>query len=365
MYSSLLVPLDGSRLAERALPFAMKLARATGGQLLLVKSVSDEVGTERPAGSQPGSLAAVRADIQELANSLCSEGVPTQALVDERPPVEAIVEIARQHEVDLIVMSTHGRSGVDRWLSRSVAEQVLREAPSPVLLVPSSCDRAWSPGAGATGRRVLVPLDGTGMAEEALPAALAIAGLLGDELQLVQAVDPLAYAYGEALADRGPEASDEIAQSRSYLERQAEVVQRGGGQALIDTAIGSPVGVIADRARDRAVDAVVMVTHCRDGVEQLIFGTVAGDVLHQVRVPLLLLRPGDLQEPDTTTDAHSQSKPATEPAIEISLSPKEAHLVRLGLQQLLYHAAPDAPEIAALSSLLARVGDLADHAHHA
>ena len=125
MYKRIMVPLDGSDLSQTALPHALELCRGLGATLLLLY-VRD---------TRHGSAEASRRFLDFTRRQHASDGVAIETLVREGPVAEAIVRAAEQEQIDVIVMATHGRSGLQRAVYGSVAEQVLRSSTKPVLLV--------------------------------------------------------------------------------------------------------------------------------------------------------------------------------------------------------------------------------------
>lgn len=143
MYQRLLVPLDGSGLAEEALPHALNLAGRLGSELILLRVVVSPYAIVAPdlvlAGTDP-NLPALNLQAQQYLDSVAarlSRGIPFRTIVSEGPVAEAILDHATALDVDLIVMSTHGRGGVLRWVYGSVAERVLQGSACPVLLIRS------------------------------------------------------------------------------------------------------------------------------------------------------------------------------------------------------------------------------------
>src|SRR6266540_169598 len=183
---TLLVPLDGSELATRALPYAAALARMTRGRVLLV-----HVGlvTTLHEGERHTAIAAssdVRSLLADAAEWLRTQGVEGQATVVDGDVPPNLLRVARERGADLIVMSTHGRSGLGRVLYGSVADRVVHEAVLPVLLVPAAAEVAW-PDEGRL--RILLPLDGSDTAERALGPLGELAGATGAELVLLRVVE--------------------------------------------------------------------------------------------------------------------------------------------------------------------------------
>jgi nucleotide-binding universal stress UspA family protein len=200
MYRSIVVPLDGSAAAERALPFAEALARRGGARLLLVQAVNVHamVGAD-PTEAQVQALAEARAYLDETAARGAGQGIAVDTAVPYGPPAEEIVAEVRLRGADLVVMTTHGRAGPGRWVYGSVAEGVLAHSPVPVLLLQSWLgERPWR--RLHEKARLLVPLDGSPFAEAALPVAIDFIQQFGGELQLVQAVPPQDDLVADAAA---------------------------------------------------------------------------------------------------------------------------------------------------------------------
>jgi len=141
MYEKILVPLDGSELAERAVRHAEEIARGTGAEVLLLQSVFIPMPIVPEAVLIAGGKAVEDTSriaveyLEKTAASMRAEGYRVRTMIDERPPADAILHAADREEVDAIVMSTHGRSGLSRLVMGSVAESVLHATRRPVMLV--------------------------------------------------------------------------------------------------------------------------------------------------------------------------------------------------------------------------------------
>jgi nucleotide-binding universal stress UspA family protein len=144
MYKEILVPLDGSELAEAAVPHALELAKAFGAQVALF-SVVEPIGVY-PQPGVVGPVVSIAVNVEEemenirqylekVADRLKAEGIRVQRVVREGDPASLICDYAQESKADVIVMSTHGRSGIQRWVYGSVADRVLRGAKIPVLLI--------------------------------------------------------------------------------------------------------------------------------------------------------------------------------------------------------------------------------------
>ena len=273
MTRRVLVPLDGSPLAERALGCAAPLARATGARLLLVRasgSGSDEEWSEELA------LERARHDLRATATRLRRDGLAVDWVARAGDPSRAIVEAARERAVDLIAMGTHGRRVGDGWGYGSVADEVIRRAPGlPVLLVPASCD----PVRHADRPRIVVLLDGSALAEQILPPVGELARGMDGSVVLLRADERAGPATESYLRDLA---------GASALEGVAVDVRAEPGD--VRQAVS---------ATERAVggaDVIAMATHGWTGLERVLMGSVAADVLRGTTCPVLVLRPVGLRD---------------------------------------------------------------------
>jgi nucleotide-binding universal stress UspA family protein len=301
-FRSILVPLDGSPLAEQAVPLGARIAEEAGSTLRLALVHQTPPPNPDAAGlfasvesatreSEQGYLHAMEAKLRERGRRVSSAVM----LTGEGGPGPALVEYVRQMDIDLVVMATHGRGGIRRaWLG-SVADHLIRNLEVPVLLVrqhegePPAADH--SVGAG----RILVPLDGSPLAEEALDAAASFARIWGTQLTLLQVVRPALASTDSAFSlrsdyDEGLTAVCR-AQAQEYLD---EVVDRlhGHGVGASGTAIlgWNVADSILEAARPDGVALVVIATHGRSGLGRLVLGSVADELVRGAQVPVLVWR---------------------------------------------------------------------------
>jgi nucleotide-binding universal stress UspA family protein len=286
-FKRLLVPLDGSALAERALPFARALAHLVQGDLILVQAALARGAHADPLEAQLKAAA----DAEDYLARLASQHQADYAIetsVPFGPPAEEIVNVASLRAADLIVMTTHGRTGLSRMLVGSVAQTVLRKTALPVLLVRGDLPiRCWEAGL----RTILVPLDGSEPTEMVLPHLASLAAQANARLVLLQVITqrpPELAAYD--LVYRPEEEAAQGEAARAYLARLASGLSQQGLQVEIALAHGRPAEQIAERASALRCDLIAMSTRARSGLGRLIVGSVADDVLHSAQLPLLLLR---------------------------------------------------------------------------
>jgi nucleotide-binding universal stress UspA family protein len=189
-------------------------------------------------------------------------------------------------------MASHGYTGIKRWTHGSVAERVLQSASAPVLLVRAKEEVSKGLPEACPCHRILVPLDGSGVAEQVLPAVTLIARALGCEVILFQV--PIVYASGSLMGEwyLPWQGSFETAEqdSRDYLERLARDLEQQEIQASTATWVGPVAESIIDYAEVNEVDLVAMCTHGRTGLARWALGSVADRVLRAGAKPTLLVR---------------------------------------------------------------------------
>jgi nucleotide-binding universal stress UspA family protein len=293
MLTTILVPLDGSPLAEDALPYAERLAEASSARLVLTRVLP--VFSTAPPYEDLTSVDEAREYLQRIAARLTTRGrqVDTSAVWGD--PVEMILERVHSTQADLVVMATHGRSGPGRWLYGSVAEQVLRRAPVPVLTVPPQAGGAWP---AERPPKILVALDGSKLAEAALPPVAELAAHLGAPLVLVQVI---AFPPFSLCADDGAylaafDCDAAIASAQDYLAGVAAGLGPAVGRVDGRAAVGQPSVAIGELAQQEGADLIAMATHGRHGLARLVLGSVATATMRQTTVPLLLIRPASLRD---------------------------------------------------------------------
>lgn len=306
MIERILVPLDGSALAERALPFAVRLAAATGARLLLMHG-AEPVATLHQPPLDIETFARRLRESEAIGALTATRRIEIEAVGRKIPidtAAEAICQAAADQQADLIVMSTHGRGGLGRWLYGSVADQVLRRAPAPVLLISATCDHEW-PAHGPL--RILVPLDGSKLSEAVLGPVGELAATLPAELILVGATGPLEYGYADGVPFTRTGLEGALEEVRAYLGGVAERLRADGHAVEVVAEVGRPGPVIEVAAREQKADLIAMATHGRGGIARLALGSVATETLQRAGVPLLVTRPVGVRQPAEATSARAQS----------------------------------------------------------
>jgi nucleotide-binding universal stress UspA family protein len=292
----ILVPLDGSALAERALPCATALARALPAELVLFQAVSLpsylKAVLTRGESTADVLLAQLVVEAQDyltrLSGQLQETGVIAHATVRQGPAAEGIVDYAEQTHIQQIVMATHGHGGISRWVHGSVTERVLQSASMPVLLVRVA-EKREKP---MMCRRILVPLDGSSRAEQVFPTVTSIAQALDARtilfrVLIASATGPLLeelYLQTQGLLETAEQEAD------SYLKRVAGRLQEQGVQVSTAIREGAVADTIVKYAETNHIDLIAMCTHGRTGLARWSLGSVADRVLRAGRIPILLVR---------------------------------------------------------------------------
>lgn len=334
MYRSIMVPLDGSALSEKAIPYATALAKAGGGRLILFRAV-DRLKVE-PEPTDP------TAHLESCARAAREAGIDVEPVIYEQYHEDSgkvIVDEARSRSVDLIVMSTHGRSGMGRFIYGSVADRVLREAGAPVMLVPMAVDQPWP-----TDRplKVLVAHDLSELAAEALTPAADLARSLGASITLLSVVQPPTYAYAEGYAYIAPEPEVELEAARQDLEPVAAELRKQGLDVTAQVELGFPSSLVAEIAQDIGADLIVMATHGRGGLARLVMGSTATGAVQRATVPVLLFRPNAIQAQAAEAATGEPTVSAPDGAtISLTLNAREIDILQRAIGKLLYQPEQD------------------------
>ncbi len=358
MFQRILVPLDGSARAEQALPLAARLARVTGGVVILLRVDTTQVNMVWYSGQAAQMMqetleAEHTRAVEYLTHLLSSEvldGVAASMLTVEGEAAHGILVAAKEQQADLIVISSHGHTGFKRWMVGSVAQKVARHSPVPVLILRSTGEKQISlPPAGERPVRVLVPLDGSTLAEAALEPAVALSQEfstpVAGALHVVQVLPvarhehairdeiPLEPVAGGALhgirdlpiasPESDPEKTKRLAakkeqalnEAHSYLTEIKHTICGEGRvtqdfqittSVVADTDIASALIELVESGEESGMhigdsidgcDVIAMATHGRSGLTRWIMGSITECVLDASRLPLLIVRPSnDIQK---------------------------------------------------------------------
>ena len=308
---TIIVPLDGSELAQLALPVASALARAGPSRLVLVRATSS-LDPAVPSHAESHLLAiaqeqnernVARGALSQVRSRLTHAGLDSETVVVGGPPAQVILDAAVIQGADLIVMTTHGESGFQRWMYGSVAEDVLRRAPMPVLLVPRTATAAWP---ASQPPSVLILLDGSPLAERVLAPAGAVAAALGARVRLLRILEPppvSTYAHMPQLAVTLRAQERDL--GRQYLDGLRGRLPDGLASVETQAALGhGPASAIHQIAVAEQFDLIALASHGRGGLSRMLLGSVAAELVQRATIPLLIVGPTCVESSERNTSIH-------------------------------------------------------------
>jgi nucleotide-binding universal stress UspA family protein len=304
MLKRILVPLDGSPLAEAVLPQVKELATLHKAEVVLLRvALAHTLPGVNAVDAQVHAVDEAQTYLATLEPDLIAHGLTVKSVVRYGHAAEEILDHARAGEVDLIAMSTHGRSGIRRWVVGSVAETVLRHAPVPILLVrltgplpihatarPAEETTPGLPDSPAVPiRHILCPVDLTPACREVMAAADAMAIRFDADLTILHAVyDPLDATCSHIPHPPMEQLREEMIQvAEATLRRQARRALGPSPRASLVVVAGSPLQQILRFVKTHGVDLIVMGTTGKTGLDHMIMGSTAERVVRTAPCPVL------------------------------------------------------------------------------
>jgi nucleotide-binding universal stress UspA family protein len=325
VFKSVLVPLDGSPLAEQILPPVLEIARAARSKVRLVL-----VHQRPPPPTDPQTAQlyvsidlAIRKTEREYLKALQlrlrqSSGLEISSVMIEGPVGPALVGYVQDMGIDLVAMTTHGHGGLrGTWLG-SVADHLIRKLQVPVLVLRSQ-EGAATRIQPVKINEILVPLDGSRLAEAALQPASAIANLFGAELLLAQVVWPLSAGSLTPVPFPGGYDNEIIGvrrkETQDYLDDVAHQLREQGTNARATVVVGHNVAEsLLELAHPQRIDLLAIATHGRGGIQRLMLGSVADKLIRSAAAPVLVVRPGRTIKRSPITRSRSADDPRRSPA---------------------------------------------------
>ena len=309
MYSKVIVPLDGSDLSEQALPYARLLAKSLGAPIELVHAYDtlppSLLGSPRPdviASLDEGARQSALASMMSQRQRLESDGLSVNLTAQRGNAADVIVAVAGAEPTALVVMSTHGRSGISRWVMGSVTDKVLHTTANPMLIVRANVLGPPSPESSL--QTVVVPLDGSALSELSIPHAISVAGALSAGITLLR-ITPTEDDYRRQINMVTPEmgaildihlanpaemTAADAADTSAYLDdvRNRMRIDHAHGVATERQVNDNVAQTIIDRATEQP-SLVVMTTHGRSGVGRMVLGSVTDRVIRHSNLPVLVI----------------------------------------------------------------------------
>ena len=330
MFQRILVPLDGSDQARCAIPIASRIARATGGTVVLLRTVSlpfeasSSLAPSLPSASSQTMIEVSKAEarryLQGVAASSDLHDIQTESEICLGPVAPTILDLASSRHIDLIVLSRHGQSGTTRWALGSVADKVVHDSSIPILLLP--CAQKISLLQAKPSLRAIIPLDGSLHSESAIePAAHLIAALSEPSrgtLSLAQVIP-----FPSILPPDNSRESQRISYVKEQATREVQAclgilvnrLAQGITSRLKLTVTGSSLcgrdvaeALLEETEQNELVDGqitsmydlLVMTTHGRGGLHHRMMGSISNRMLHTTSLPLMIV-------PSTGTNHHTQA----------------------------------------------------------
>jgi len=300
MYKKMLVLLDGSKMAEVVFTYARELSGRLGLDLDLLHVCSIEEAQQLPMRQAyiEHMAETLQTQSQEIQNEVGvkSEKKPIKAVgkVVVGYPAEEILKYADENKVDSIMLATHGRSGIRRWGLGSVADKIIHEASVPVWLIPASLHEGIIYD-NIPQRAILVPLDGSKLAEEVIPHIIALTRQrdAATKIMLINVAKP---ATPRLSAENRSLMGEDIASlntaGEQYLKQMARKLTDNGLIVEYEQLVGDPAEEIVRYAAAYQPRLIVMSTHGRSGFSRFVFGSVAENVLRRLqKTPVFLIRP--------------------------------------------------------------------------
>ena len=309
MYRKMLVPLDGSELAESVFVYVKELAGGLDIDVIVLHVAIPGLDQFTPMREAYVAQSAekLQSDAREVQSKRTPKPKKAVKITGELAvgyPAEEILRYSEEKKIDLIVMATHGRSGLKRWSLGSVADKILRASNIPVWLVRPGVTDAI-PYDQWKERTLIVPLDGSELAEKVLPHVEVLTKQPGGkpvEVVLLRVSEPPALPsyyvpeISEVPLNWGEYEQQEIAKGKQAAEEYLAQIQKrlndaGVARVKTEVIVGKADSVIVDYAGKHPCGVIVMASHGRSGISRWVYGSVAQNVLQGVSCPVFLIRP--------------------------------------------------------------------------
>jgi nucleotide-binding universal stress UspA family protein len=332
MYRTILVPLDGSPFGEHALPLALTIARRSGATLQVAHVHVPVAGIEGEGLllSEPSLDFRAREREQSYLDEVVKRlqniaPVPVVPLLLEGVAADALVQAPQKTGADLIVMTTHGRGPLSRFWLGSIADELVRRSSVPLLLV-RPCEEPLDLGREKVLRNIVIPLDGSPLAEQILEPAIALGTPMNVQYTLLRVVKPVTIAhpdlagspinyYGQELVHKLESLQEQVwSEAKTYLEGVAGRLRACSLSVRTHVISNEQAAAgILEEAGAHQTDLIALETHGRGGLARLFLGSVADKVLRGGSLPMLVHRPpvhhaGEKSLPETSNKRAGRSE---------------------------------------------------------
>ena len=317
MYKNIMVPTDGSGFDREAILVALRVAERCEAKVRLVRvlAIGAYFGTTSPESAilSPEALRAEQdAALGELY-ALAAEcrGISSAEItaeLEQGPIVDVLAGYAKRNDIDLIVISSHGRRGIARLSLGSVTDSLIRGTTIPVLVVKPRASYLM-PEASKEFHHIVVPLDGSSLAEQILARVVPLAKLEEAEITLLHILTTSEGEHEHAPDCNLPWWEKRVAGAQAYLSRRAAAIRAEGVTATIDVVVGEKVSdAITDYARREGADLIAIATHGRGGLTRIIRGSVADGVTKSAMSSILVFHPDRVAEKSLNRDGTNKAR---------------------------------------------------------
>lgn len=319
MYKVIMVPTEGTDIEKPAMTLAVRLAQRFNAELRLVRVEAAPVTVDPVAGRNPltiterdwkeARLARLR-KLEALGEQLRALGqIRVITALEDGIVNKTLLEYATRFKVDLIVMSSHARGGIERATLGSTADYLIRNSEIPVLIAkPSLFEKHDDPF--KTISKIVVALDGSALAEQIIPQVAALAPTLHASVNLLRVLTPQTYAQNQIMQPGLPWWDADIAEAQSYLDAVAEHLSKEGITVVKDVVLSDVVATaILDYCDRSEGDLLAVASSGAGGFKRLVFGSVADEVTRASAISMLVFHAVDRQNKPEVRD-HEQREPA-------------------------------------------------------
>jgi len=318
MYKNIMVPTDGSGFDREAILVALRVAERCQAKVRLVRVIT--LGAYFGTGATPEAVIvtpetlrveqdAALGELYALAAECRStSSAEITADLEQGPIADVLAGYAKRNDVDLIVISSHGRHGIARLSLGSVTDSLIRGTTIPVLVVKPKASYLM-PEASKEFHHIVVPLDGSGLAEQILGKVVPLAKLEEAEITLLHVLTQSEDAYENGADRKLPWWEKSVAGAQAYLSRRAAAIRADGVTATIDIVVGEKVAdAVTDYARREGADLIAIATHGRGGLMRIIRGSVADGVTKSAMSSILVFHPDMTTEKGLTRDGVEKAR---------------------------------------------------------
>jgi len=293
MLNKILVPLDGSILGELALNYAAELAKSMNSEVHLL-SVCDRIGEEY-RNMCSVYLEKVSEDLRSSLHEIISLPTVRTIVIDGQPDTK-ILDYAMENNISLIILVSHGHSGIMPWSAGSTVSKIIQKSTIPILLIRAS-DHVYTKQASGLFEKILVPLDGSKMSEVVLPYVKEIASQMKSEIILLWVLEQGQHVRTIGGIDHIAYTDQQVEEMRqeavAYLNEINQKLAKDGFTVRTVVKTGDAAREIIDTTLQENVNIVAMSSHGKSAAVKWVLGSVSNKILQAGKKPLLLVRPSD------------------------------------------------------------------------